>query len=336
MPEELPFNPVAILGAVLLLGGAVQLLRWLGTGGPQGGPERTYPGFLLVNLAAVLPELVMAVTALALSDFRLAEGVVAASVLWRLGLCGLLGMALPTGRNPMLPGRSLANLLPAVAVVASILALVAAILRAPHPNDPTRRLLAVATVLAPYLGCLWLVWRIGLESKGEPPAGSDPDLPGGPAARPGSRRALGSALAVVAGGVLFAWAVHGSLWMLTAAHGANPAWRSYPRHVLLMVGALPALPGAYVAWRERRREAAGLRPTRELLACPTLLVTLELMGLGPAGNSDVIGSVAILGVLAGGALAALFAPVERFVPAPVRGLAMLLTALGMLTLAWRS
>jgi hypothetical protein len=328
MPEELPFNPVAILGAAVLLGGAVGLLRWLDAWAPRGGLERTYGGFLLVNLAAVLPELAVAATALGLGDFRMAEGAIA--------LCGLLATALPAGRNPLLPGRSLANLLPAVAVVVCILALVAAIFRAPNPNDPIRKALAGAMMLVPYLGCLWLVWRSGLESKGQPPAEPEADLPGSLGTRPGSWWALGAVLAIGAGGALLAWAVHGSLWMATVANGSNPARASHARHVLSILGAFLALPGASLAWHDRRREATSLRPTRELLACPTLVVLSGLMGLGPRGGADVLGSLAILGVLAGGALAVLFASVERFVPVQVRGLAISLTALGMLMLAWRS
>jgi hypothetical protein len=115
MPEELPGDPVAILGALLLVGGSVVLLRWLDARTSRGGLERIYGGFLLVNLAAILPELTMTTTAMVLGDFRMAEGVLAASALWRVAFCGLLGMALPPARNPLLPGRSLANLLPAVA-----------------------------------------------------------------------------------------------------------------------------------------------------------------------------------------------------------------------------
>ena len=60
------------------------------------------------------------------------------------------------------------------------------------------------------------------------------------------------------------------------------------------------------------------------------------MGLGPGASGEMLGALAILGLLAGGALAVLFASVERFVPVQVRGLAMLLTAFGMLVLAWHS
>ena len=338
MPEELVLDPMAILGAVLLAGGAAGLLRWLDAWAPWGGLERSYRGILLVNLAAILPELTVAATALALRDLRLAEGALAASALWRFGMCGLLGMALPTGRNPLLPGRNLANFLPAVVLVVCILVYVAGIIQAPRRDDPAWRVPAGAMVLVPYLGCLWLVWRSGAEWKGsKPPAEPEDDLVGDPGPRPGIPRVLGAMLAVAAGGILLAWQVDGALRMLTTAFGPDPTRRvpAYTRHVLLILGAFLALPGAIQTWCDRRREATGLRPARELLACSTLLVALQLMGLGLAGKGEVLASLAILGLLVGGALAVLFASVERFVPVQVRGLTILLIASGMLVLAWR-
>ena len=187
MPEELTFNPVAILAAAVLLGGAVVLLRWMDAWAPRGGLERTYGGLLLVSLAVVLPELTVAVTALSLGNLAMAEAALAASALWRFGACGLLAMALPPTRNPLLPGRSLANLLPAVVVLECILIFLAAIVRAPRLNDPSWRVPAGALVLLPYLGCLWLVWRSGMEWKGKPPSDSEADR----AADPGTRLRIG-------------------------------------------------------------------------------------------------------------------------------------------------
>jgi len=320
---------------MLLLGGSVGLLRWLDAWIPWGGLERTYRGFLLATLAAVLPELVVAATALGLKGPLMAEGVMASSVLWRLGSCGLLAMVLPPGRNPLLPGRNLANLLPAVAVVMAILAFVAALFRLPNQADPVRKVMAGAMVLVPYLGCLWLVWRSALESKNKPPWGPETDLIGLPGPRPGAWSALGTILAIAAGGAMLAWATHNSLEMLKAAHGSESGWRSYLQHVFLFLGAFLALPGVVQAWHDRRREATSLRPTRELLAGPTLLVVMELVRYGSSERADTLWSLAIMGTLAAGALAVLFASVERFIPVQVRGLAMFLTGLGMLLLAWR-
>ena len=202
---------MTILGAVLLVGGAVGLLRWLDAWAPWGGLEGTYGGILLVNLAVVLPELAVAATALCLRDFRMAQGTLAASAIWRFGLCGLLAMALPTVRNPLLPGRSLGGpVSPAVVVLACILAYVAAIVRVPRLNDPGSRVLAGAVVLVPYLGCLWLVWRSGMEMEEASRRPSlEADLTEDPGLRPRIWWALGAVLAIGAGGALVAWVVAG-------------------------------------------------------------------------------------------------------------------------------
>jgi hypothetical protein len=223
-----------------------------------------------------------------------------------------------------------------VVVVSCIMALGAGIFRATHPNFQAARSLAGAIVVLAYLGCVWLVWRSGLEGKGMPLPELVGDLHEETGKRPGIGQGLAAGLAIVAGGSVLAWVVHGSLGMMRTALGPDPTQPvgAYSRHVLLMTGLLLALPGVLQAWHDRRRATTSLRPTRELLACSTLLVLLEPMGLGPPA-SDAVVSLAILALLLGGAITVLFASVERFVPVQVRGLLLLLTAVGMLVFAWR-